>query len=173
MRTSITKIETLTLNFPMTDQDVIHAVDECNTLRSEEGSLDRKKKLIAQEIKKVQTKVTDRLENILNREEPREVECEINFDYAQKTVDTIFKGEIMESRRMSDWEYSTRPEDVYPTLKKDTVESNDKVIPTQIEEALDRAEEISKKESNIQTPSANVNAYSEAKKETILDGLNA
>lgn len=171
MRKTITRNEKKVFTFPMTDQDVLNRVDEVNELKSQESSLERKKKIIQQEMKSLSTEAEEKLNCISRREEPREVDCDIVLNYELKTVETLYQGEVMESRKMNEWEYTNRPEDIFPTICKSKV-SEETVAKGTLAEAAERAEEIMEKEANIQAPSANVNLFSEAKTETIVEGLN-
>lgn len=152
----------------MTDADVLERVDQVNVFRGTAEDLERKKKLIQQEVKSVTTEMDQMFENISRREEPREVECEVSYNYDMKMVDTSFNGEIMESRKMTDWEYSSRPEDIYPQMKKSKVtgQPDIKSGETPLEAALNRADEIAEKEGNMVAKSENTKAFSEAKTET-------
>ena len=166
MRTSITHKEDQTFTFPMTDPDVLTRVDEVNELISQETSLSAKKQLIQKEINTLKADANHKLQCIARREEPREVECMVVFDYEGRTVETTYEGEIMNSRKLSEWEFSSRPVDIYPEIDKTKVEG------VTLGEAVDRAGEIAEKVSNIVSPSANVNVGSEAKTETMAEGLN-
>jgi hypothetical protein len=159
----------------MTDQDVLDRVDEVNKLKGQEADLERKKKLIQQEIKSIQTEIEQKFNNIARREEDREVECDVSFNYDTKEVTVTFLGEVMESRRMSEWEFSTRPEDIFPETKKSKVsKETSKAInhESSLADAVARADEIAQKEKNNQVPSGDVKAFSEAKTETAVEGLN-
>ena len=165
MRTSITKNELKVFTFPMTDNDILARVEDINKLREQSEDLERKKKLIQQEIKSLKEEMDQMFANISRKEEPREVECQIVLDYKDRVVSTLFEGEEMETSKMSEWQYSTRPEDIYPEIKKSKVEESE-TTETPIEAALKRADEIKAKSENIVAPATNVNAFSEAKTET-------
>lgn len=158
----------------MTNIDVLARVDEVNDLRSQQDRLEAKKSLIQKEIKTLAADQNHKLHCISRREEPREVECDVVFDYEARTVETTFEGEVMSSRKMSEWEFSSRPVDIYPETHKTKIEGNE---PTDGEgmtlaEAVEKAGEIAEKEAAMIAPSANVNAHSEAKNETAVEGLN-
>lgn len=91
----------------------------------------------------------------------------------KKTVETMHLGQIMESRRMTDWEYSQRPEDIFPEVSKHKVAAPVETktteegapVETAMEAAMKRAEEIKAKEENMVVTSADTKAFSEAKTE--------
>lgn len=172
-RTTVTSEELRTFTFPLTDADVLRIVGEVNELKSEEASLKRKKDLIHQEMKKTATKADQKLNDIAHREEEREVPCKVVYDYEKRVIDVTYDGQIMESRTMSNWEYDSRPSDVFPkTVEKK--EKTEEPVKTAIEAAMERADEIADKEAKNQTPSANVREFSEAKteKSTIITADN-
>ena len=196
MRTSIIQEKELTYSFPMTDEDILARVRELNIMKANKINIENKKKLLSSEIKSLQTEMEQMFNNISRREEEREVKCDVHFNYDIKTVEIMYKGQIMESRRMTDWEYSNRPADIYPEISKTKVEvpeetkaevdqeGNKEECSNQVQAseevatqkspmdlAMERAEEIKAKEENNQTPSANVNAFSEAKTEASTIGM--
>ena len=174
MRTSVVHKEMRKYTFPMTDQDVIARVDQCNEQTSIQDNLNAKKKLIDNEIKHIKADIQHKMNCIARREEPREVEVNIIMDYKNMKVEEAYQGEIKHSRPMTKWEFEERPDDVLPPEPEEekvevTGEDPDK---TPLEEAIERAEEIGEKQDAMQTPSANVNAFSEAKTEKAVGGLN-
>lgn len=170
MRTTVTHEKEKQFTFSMTDSDVLERVDEVNELKSQEQSLESKKRLISNEIKQKKSDIDFKLNCISRREEPRKVMCDVVYDYEKRTIEVLFDGSVMESKKMSDWEFEERPTDVYPETHKYKVE--EKAEEGTAEAAVERAEEISDKVNQNQVPSANVNAYSEAKVETAIEGLN-
>lgn len=194
MRTSVIQEKELTYSFPMSDEDILARVRELNIMKANKINIENKKKLLASEIKSLQTEMEQMFNNISRREEEREVKCDVHFNYDIKTVEIMYKGQIMESRRMTDWEYSNRPADIYPEISKtkvkvpeetkaevetkeereETIGKEEDQVATQkspMDLAMERAEEIKAKEENNQVPSANVNAFSEAKTEASTIGM--
>lgn len=203
MRTSVIQEKELTYSFPMSDEDILARVRELNIMKANKINIENKKKLLASEIKSLQTEMEQMFNNISRREEEREVKCDVHFNYDIKTVEIMYKGQIMESRRMTDWEYSNRPADIYPEVSKTKVEaetkpeegkapgqdsseqtqdtgdaqpdcnrsSSEETQKSPLDLAMERAEEIKAKEENMVAPSANTNAFSEAKTEASTIGM--
>nr|MCH9665916.1 hypothetical protein [Gammaproteobacteria bacterium] len=94
------------------------------------------------------------------RIEPRKVECDVIFDYADKLVHTEYEGTRMDSRKMSSWEFDERPGDILPKKEEESDER------TELDKAMEREEEIAEKTENMEAVSANVKETTEAKKES-------
>jgi len=159
-RTTNTIKEERIFDFPMTDADVLDRVSEINDLRSKENILENQKKSVAGEIKTITAKANQIFSNIANREEPREVECDVKFDYEERMVYVTYDEEELSRRKMTNWEYETRPADIYPKIEETEVSTGE------------RAEEIAEKAANMTVVSADVNAFSEAQTETAVEGLS-
>lgn len=172
-RTSVVHKEEKTFTFKMQDADVLARVDEVNELKSQVDLLDSKKKLIANEQKQLKSDCDFKLSCIARREEPRKVDCNVVHNYADRTIEVVFDGEIMESRKMNDWEFEERPVDIFPETHKHKPDEVHVEQPEgDLEGAVKRATEIEDKTEKLQTPSANTNQFSEAKTETAAEGLN-
>ena len=121
------------VTFNLSDQEVLNKVNELSTVRSKIVDLEHQKKDAADnfkgQIQGEQAKLNNLFQIISTKQERKEVDCIVEFDYEKKKVFTTHNDDVVEEREMSTSEFEDRPEHIFPVEKEVSDKSDNEETP--------------------------------------------